>query len=344
MPFTAAEVLQVENTLLDYNKKGVTDQTKQVRPLYDSLVAKKKTFPGGKEFITMRVSGLFPVTMQGYSHDDEQNYVNPATIKQAKAKWYETSAGITMTLTELKMYGISVVDSMDSKRIIIHIGAEEVALVDILQYKFGQLEEGSERSLAEMFWRDGTQDAKAIPGIMSFIVDNPTVGTRFGIDASSETYWRNRVRLGLDVSTPGNQNLVTALQGEFRQLRRYGNPKHEFYAGSDFLDGFERELRSKGTYTMDGWSKSGRIDASVADLAFKGVELVYEPLLDDLGRSKYGYLLDMNQIKLWAMEDEWMKNHTPARPADKYVMYRAITCTGGICAGQLNTSGVYSIA
>lgn len=343
MPFTADEVLQVENSLLDFNKKGVTDQTKQVRPLYDSLVAKKKEFPGGKEYITMRVSGLFPVTMQGYSHDDEQSYQNPATIKQAKAKWYETSAGITMTLTELKMYGISVVDSLDSARTTTHSAAEEVALVDILQYKLGQLDEGSSRSLAEMFWRDGTQDAKAIPGITSFIVDNPAVGTRFGLDASVESYWRNRALLGIDVSTASNQNLVSALQDEFRQLRRYGSPRHEFYAGSDFLEGFEKELRSKGNYTMEGWSKTGRIDASVADLAFKGVDLVYDPLLDDLGKSKYGYVLDMNQIKLWAMEGEWMKNHTPARPADKYVMYRAITCTGGMCAGQLNTSGVYSI-
>lgn len=343
MPFTADEVLQVENSLLDFNKKGVTDQTKQVRPLYDSLLSKKKEFPGGKEFITMRVSGLFPVTMQGYSHDDEQNYQNPATIKQAKAKWYETSAGISMTLTELKMYGISVVDSMDSAKTTTHTAAEEVALVDILEYKLGQLDEGSARSLAEMFWRDGTQDAKAIPGIMSFIVDNPVVGTRFGLDASVETYWRNRALLGIDSATASNQNLVNALQDEFRQLRRYGKPKHEFYAGSDLLEAFEKELRAKGNYTMEGWSKTGRIDASVADLAFKGVDLVYEPLLDDLGRSKYGYVLDMNQIKLWAMEGEWMKNHTPARPADKYVMYRAITCTGGMCAGQLNTSGVYSI-
>jgi hypothetical protein len=341
--FTAAEVLQVQNTLLDYNIKGVTDQTIQVRPLYDSLIKGKKEFPGGKEFITMRVSGQFPVTMTGYSYDDEQNYQNPATIKEAKAKWYETSAGISMTLTELKKYGISVVDSLDSAKTTTHTDAETVALVDILQYKDQQLNEGSVRSLAEMFWRDGTQDAKAIPGVLSFIVDNPAVGTRFGLDAVAETYWRNRSVLAVDSSTGSNQNLVNTLQDEFRQLRRYGSPKHEFFAGSDFLEAFEKELRSKGNYTMEGWSKSGKIDASMADLAFKGISLVYDPLLDDLGRAKYGYVLDMSQIKLWAMESEWMKNHTPARPPEKYVMYRAITCTGGMCAGQLNTSGVYSI-
>jgi hypothetical protein len=343
MPFTAQEILQAENSLLNFNKKGITEQTIQVRPLYDDLIKSKKTFPGGKEFITMRVNGQFPVTMSGYSHDDEQAYQNPATIKQAKCKWYEMSAGISMTLTELKMYGISVVDSLDSAKTTTHTEAEQVALVDILQYKLNQLDEGAARSLAEMCWRDGTQDAKAIPGITSFIVESPTVGTRFGIDAGIESYWRNRASLAIDSSTASNQNLVTKLQSEFRQLRRFGTPKHKFYAGSDFLEAFEKELRSKGNYTMEGWSKSGRIDASVADLAFKGVELTYEPLLDDLGRGKYGYVLDMNSINLWGMDGEWMKNHTPARPPEKYVMYRAITCTGGLCAGQLNTSGVYSI-
>jgi len=110
------------------------------------------------------------------------------------------------------------------------------------------------------------------------------------------------------------------------------------------MDAFEKELRSKGNYTLEGWANQKMIDASVADIAFKGIKIQYEPLLDDLSRAKYGYVLDMSAIKLWQMEGEWMKNHTPARPPEKYVMYRAITCTGAILASQLSSSGVYSIA
>jgi hypothetical protein len=43
------------------------------------------------------------------------------------------------------------------------------------------------------------------------------------------------------------------------------------------------------------------------------------------------------------MEGEDMKKHNPARPADKYVLYRAQTWTGGLVCRQRNTSGVYSI-
>lgn len=39
-----------------------------------------------------------------------------------------------------------------------------------------------------------------------------------------------------------------------------------------------------------------------------------------------------------------MKRHNPARPADKYVMYRALTWVGGLVCRQRNANGVYSIA
>lgn len=343
MPVTAQQLATAWASLQDYHERGVKDQALQARPLYDDLVRGMKTFPGGREYITMRINGRYEVVMTGYSYDDEVGYTNPGGPLQARAKWYETHSGIEVTLTELKQAGISVVDSLNSERTVTHTEAERVALADLLEFKMNQLIEGSTRSLAEMLWRDGSQDVKVIPGISSFIVDTPTLGTRFGIDASAETYWRNRVNLAIDAATPANQNLVTTLQGEFRQLRRYGNPRHKFYSGSDFMEAFESELRAKGNYTMEGWARTGTIDAGMADVSFKGVALVYEPLLDDLGKSKYAYLLDLNAIRLWAMEGEWMKSHEPARPAEKYVLYRARTCTAGLLANQLNTSGVYAI-
>lgn len=344
MPFTAQELQNVANAVIDYHIHGkVESQVIQKRPLYDSLKAGQKTFPGGKEFITGRVKGVYTSAMQGYSHDDEQSYANPANIKQWQAKWYEVGAGISVTLTELKIAGISVVDSMNSKQTTQHSDSELVALTNLLDDKFEDLDEGSKRSLAEMFWRDGTQDAKAIPGIQSILLGAPTTGVTLGIDRSINTWWRNRASLAIDSSTASNQNLVSTLQFEFRQLRRFASPKHKFLAGSTFMDAFEKELRSKGNYTLEGWAAQKSIDASVADIAFKGVMIEYDPLLDDLGLAKYGFVIDTNAVKLWVMENEDMKAHTPARPPEKYVLYRAVTLTGALAANRLNTSGVYSI-
>ena len=344
MAFTAQELQNIANAIIDYHIRGkVESQILQDRPLYDDLMKGKKSFPGGKEFITGRVKGQYTSAVQGYSHDDEQVYNNPANIKQWQAKWYEVAAGIQVTHTELKTAGITVTETTTGSETSRHSEFELIALTNLLDDKFEDLDEGSKRSFAEMMWRDGTQDSKAIPGVRSFILDSPATGVTFGIDRVANSWWRNRAQLLIDTSTAGNQNLVQALQQQFRQLRRFATPKHRFYAGSDFMDAFEKELRSKGNYTLEGWAKSKSIDASVADLAFKGVMIQYEPLLDDLSLAKFGYVLDMNAIKLRPMENEEWKLHSPARPPEKYVLYRALTYTGGLVADRLNTSGVYSI-
>lgn len=344
MSFTAAEITYALNCLIDYHEKGpAKQQTLQKRPTFDRLMAGKKTFPGGETYITWQVSGAFTTAFVGYTHDDDQQYGNPTNVKQAKCPWYEMGAGLQIVFTELKKAGITVVDSAFGKNTSVHSGAEQVQLTNILEDKFFDMTEGCNRSFAEICWRDGTQDAKVFPGIPSFILGAPTTGITFGLDRAQLSWWRNRASLAVDTTTASNNNLINKLQAEFRMLRKFGSPDHFFPCGSDFLTAVELELRSKGNYTQDGWAKQGKIDASVADLAFKGVELVYEPLLDDLSLSKYGYVLDMNAIKLRPMAEEDMVDHNPARPPEKYVLYKAKTWTGALMARQLNTSGVYSI-
>lgn len=349
MAFTAAELNNIAAAALDYHIRGPAhSQVIQAKPLMRALEARKKSFPGGKEFITTPVKGVYTTSLQGYTHDDTVNYANPANMKRAQAKWYELHAGINITLTELKADGISVVDSTTGARTSEHSERDMTALTGLLQDKLEDMSEGWAQSFQRMLWQDGTQDAKVVPGITSFILDDPdAAGNTFGIDRVANAWWRNRAALAIATTTPEDQNLVQTLQREFRQLRRYAaGAKHVFLCGSDFMDAFEMELRAKGNYTMDGWAKggNGRIDAGVADLAFKGVALEYDPTLDDLGKAKYGYVLDLGAIQLRPMDGEDMKKHNPARPEDKYVIYQALTWTGGLIARQLNSSGVYSIA
>jgi hypothetical protein len=206
------------------------------------------------------------------------------------------------------------------------------------------MNEGAMRSFAEICWRDGTQDAKVFPGILALISKTPAVGVTHQIDRAANSWYRNRAVTGIVTTTPGDQNIVNTLQKEFRQLRRFGAPKHHMYAGSDFMDAFEKELRAKGNYTLEGWAKNGRIDASVADIAFKGIAIEYDPTLDDVGEQKSLYVLDHNGIHLRPMEGEEWRVHSPERPPEKYVLYRAKTWTGALVAKRLNTSGVYTIA
>lgn len=344
MPFSAQELANVSNALIDYHVRGdAMSQVLQDRPLFKKLLASQKTFPGGKELITRPVKGQYTTKVQGYSHDDTVSYSNPANIRRATAKWYEVHAGINLTLTELKQAGISLTDTSQWSSTTNHTQQELVQLTNLLTDKIDDMLEGFARSFTEMLWQDGSQDPKAVPGLRSFMLDSPATGVSFGLDRAQNAWWRNRANVDIDSSIATNQNLVNTLQKEFRQLRRFGGRPDFFPAGSDFMDAFERELRSRGNYTMEGWASTKKIDASVADLQFKGVDIVYDPALDDLGLSKYGFVLDSRRVNLWVMDGEDRKIHTPARPPEKYVLYRAITWTGALMAEQLNANGVYAI-
>jgi hypothetical protein len=345
MPFTAAQLENAANAAIDYHfKRGkITSQTLQDKPLLEAMMAKEKSFPGGLENITVRVKGVYTTTIMGFEHDDTVTYSDPQNIKTARYPYKLIHSGIQFSMHELIKNGISVTDTDDGSTTATH--SEEVRLANLLEDKLEDMQEGTDRGMNTMFWDDGLPDPKLAPGVQSFVVNDPTAAaTVGGIDQVANTWWRNRAVLGIASADASLQGVVNRLQVEFRQLRRYGGNPNLLLAGSDFMEFFEKELRAKGNYTMEGWSKNGMIDASVADIAFKGKPIRYDPSLDDQSRSKYLYVLDTKHIYPMAVEGESMRDHTPSRPEDKYVFYRAKTWVGGLCCDQRNAQGVYSIA
>lgn len=348
MPFTAQELTNAANAALDFHmdRGDVFSSTIQHKPLLREMLARKKYFPSGNNNITVRVKGTYTTTIQGYTHDDQVTYKNPANIKTAAYPWKEIHWGISCTLTELKKDGITITDTTDGTGEDRHSGREVTALANLLDDKIEDMKEGAERGLNTMYWADGTQDVKQIPGLKSFIVDAPTAATTIGgIDPSVNTWWQNRANLAIASlsADPTLQTTVNFFQSELRQLRRYGTPKHIVLCGSTFLTQLETELRAKGNYTLEGWEKQGSIDVGMADVKLKGLMFEYDPTLDDRGEAARCYFLDMKSIFPMMMEGEYMKKHNPARPEDRYVIYRAVTLTGGLVIRQRNTSGVYQL-
>lgn len=346
MPFTAQELDNISNAMIDFHmaRGEVYSQSIQDKPLLERMNNKKKMFPGGKGNITVRVKGVYTTTIQGYTHDDTVGYQNPANIRTAFYPWKEIHSGIQVTLTELKMDGISITDTSNGTGESRHSEREMTALANLLDDKIEDMIEGTARGKNLMFWLDGSQDSKQVPGVRSFVLDTPTTGVIVGgIDQGINTWWRNRANVAINAATPANQATVIVLQREFRQLRRYGGRPNLILAGSDFISAVEEELRSKGNYTLEGWTNTKATDASIADIQFKGIKFQYDPTLDDMGRSKYCYVLDDRHIFPMVMEGEDDKKHNPARPEDKYAIYRAQTWTGGLVCRQRNAQGVYAI-
>ena len=348
MPFSAQEIDNIATAALDYYIKGpAMAQSIQERPLYDAMKRGQKSFPGGKEDIRRNVKGEYTTSFQGFTHDDTVSYQNPANLKQTNFPWKEMHAGISVTLTELKKDGISVTDSLNSSGTSAHSERDMTAITKLLEDKLDDMGEGSARSFNEILWRDGAQSPKVFAGVTSIITPNPTSGITGGIDRAGNPWWRNRALTGANkvAASASNQTLSKALRSELRQLRRYGGRPSLLLAGSKFIDALELEVSEKGVYTQAGFTNKGATDIGMADISMRGVgTFVYDPTLDDLGYEKFCFFIDPRHIYLDVMEGEDWKQHAPARPPEKYVMYRAVTWTGGLVADQLNCHGMYEVA
>lgn len=346
--FTVEQVEVIANSTLDHymERRKVTPQSLQDKPLLKALRAKEKTFAGGKGAISGAVKGEYSTGVQGFVNDDTVSYGNPANTKRWSFPWKWLHAGIQFSMDECARDGISITDSTTGKSTSEHSDREIQALVNIIEEKLDDMQEGSDRAINLMYWRDGAQDANLIPGITSIVVDSPAAAAAIGgIDPVANTWWRNRANLAISgVATPADQPVVLTLQKEYRQLRRYGGNPMTWLAGSDMIEQIEKELRAKGNYTDTGWTSRGKTDAGMADVSFKGHPIEYDPTLDDLGWSKRLYVLDLNDIFPMVIEGENWKRHTPARPHNKYVFYRAMTYAGGLVTRKRNGSGVYGFA
>lgn len=343
--FTPSEIENAMAASLDFYMKGQPlSQTIQQKPLWAKLLKGKKTFPGSRGDIKKNVKGTYTSSFQGYSGDDNVTYRNPANIKQATAPWYELHAGVSMTYTELKTNGISV-NTSNGDSTSRHSDSAMSIISDVLKDKMEDLDEGTTRSINEMCWRDGSQDAKAFPGILSFISDTPTVGTSMGLDRSVSSYWRNRALVGASKITPNatSQLLTLTLKDELRKLRRYGGAPNLWLAGSSAMKGLELEAYSKGYLTQTGFT-DGDTSIEVPNVMIPGIgRCVYDPTLDDLGRDQYMYMIDTKHLYLMVMQDEEFKTHSPERPPEKYVLYKGLTWTGNLFVDQMNCHGVYQV-
>lgn len=362
MAFTAQELNDISvGSLETYLNKGtVFKQNVANKPMLKAFDRAAGKFPGGKEFVSFAVkSGQGGGTLTGYTHDQQVGYYNPTGLHRARAPWKEHHIGLVITHTELKIDGIDVVDSpgdvSDQTRAM--PGREAQALVNLLDEKLDTLGEDYAFSLDRLIHGDGSTDALALAGIGSILADDPTTGTALGISRVTNTWWRNDAATAAFAASGGQGPIVSNIANggaliEFmdqaarrRSKYRNGSTRVRYFAGSDFIDAYKRELRANGNYSMTGW-RNGRPDGSMEDPMHAGLPLEWDPTLDDLNLSKRCYAIDMGRtgLKLLYMDGQRMKKHSPARPYDRYVLYNGITTTAVMVARQLNTSGVYDIA
>lgn len=332
--------------LIWYVRGKALAQTTQDKPLLKWLRDNKKTFSGGNAQVSIPVQGVFMSDtagfVQGFTEDDSINFPQASGILRAVYNWKETITGLLITYTELLKDGITIVeDERAGQKIRDH--SAETRLTGLLENRMADFGESDSRGYNLMYWQDGSQDAKQVPGITSLLTDNPAVGSVGGLSRVTYTWWRHRVNLSLTASA-ANSTLIQFFNSELVQLKRYGGKPNKALCGSGFLDALRLELFAKGYFTMSGFQ-----DQKATDLGMGGVHITgmgnfeYDPTLDALGLTKRCYVMGSDAINLYAMEGEDQKLLMPARPYQYLVYLNNKKSTGAMCMRRANGNGVYAV-
>jgi len=350
MALTITNFDNVVNEAIDFYLGGDSfAQYVQEKPLLNALISKQKTIPSGYAYVQKPVAfadvGNEANSFQYFAHADQVNFPHPDNTLQAKYQWREVHAGMAITETELTQDGITLVDSGATSRA---TGREKTAISNLLDNKINGMMEGWARNFDAALHKDGTQDSQAFVGLTGIVLDDPTAtATVGGLAQGTYALWRNRALVGANkiTASASGQTLSKTLRSEVRQLRRYGGRPDLIIAGSQAIDALELEVSEKGVYTMSGFANNGKTDVGLAGIAMRGVgDVVYDPSLDDMGRSKFIYMLDTKQLGLTVLEGRDRVKRTPTRPYDQYVLLKALTWAGTMHCWQRNAQGVYEVA
>lgn len=361
----AALLEEVTTSALDFylNRGKAHHQTIQEKPLARILEGNMKDFTGGRGNISIAVKGVFGNagtndSLRGFQLDEQVTFYNPRNTRRVNYDWKEHHIGITFTFTEAKVDGIlmgegtrsAIPDAAGGRKL---SGRDQTVIVEMIGEKLADFSEQYARSLVNLGWGDGVADPRALTGIRGYITDTPALGSTGGLARNTNAWWRNRAWVGATGANANGPRLVSATAGggallqffqrEVRQLRRFGARPNVMLCGSDFMDALEREFRANGVYSQSGFS--GQQNGAMGSLRLAGgLVPEYDPALDDLGRAKFAYIWPTDDLFLMKMPGDWKTIHSPARPADRFVVFRSIVCTGQMVVRRLNGCGVYEIA
>lgn len=346
MPVTPAQLQEASKSSLDlYMKNKPVDQIATERPLLKRLQAKKRTFPGAKEYVVEQIRKSYNSNFQWYSGDDAVDYNKKDTLEQVKYRWSSCHDGYSINEDECTRNGIIMTDDGTATA----TGAEAFALTHLLKEKNEALELGFEEKLDFELHTDGTSDVDAVMGLDGLISLNPLTGTIGGLDRAVFTFWRNYYKTGLVLA-----DILNEMEKGWRRCCRNGGRPDFILVGEAFLDLF-REAALSATGGIQRFITSvgsDKLDPSVSEMAFHKVPMVWDPVFEDLDTAlapaiawqKRCYFLNTNHMSYRPAQGHDMISRKPPRVYNRYTNYIGLTSKLALTVNRMNAHAVFSIA
>ncbi len=350
MAFTAEQISYAGKAAIDFIiRKKPEDLYNTERPLLKSLQATKKPFPGAKQYINEKLRISNDSNFQWFGADDAVSYNRKRTLEEANFAWGSCHDGFALTEEELLQNYITMTDDSTSRP----TTSEKHQFINLMEENTETLMLGFKEKFDYELHLDGTQDTEAVPGLDLFIDTDPTTGTVGGIDRSvaANSFFRNQFKLNI-ASTAGL--LSEEMEKLWRSCTRVGGNSPNFIlAGSKFIDAYKKDATS--TINRDraiGGRGGTAFDTAVTDIFFRGVEIVWDPVMDDLEAAlapgtawdKRCYFINTRFMKLRPAKGQDMVVRRPPRVYNRYTHYWGLTWRGAMTITNPATCAVLSIA
>lgn len=344
MAFTSEQLSYAGKSAIDFiMRQKPEDLYNTDRPLLSKLQATKKPFPGAKQYIVEKLRTTNDSNFQWFGPDDQVTFNRKRTLDEANFAWGSAHDGFALSEEELLQNYISVTDDRNAAP----TTSEKHQFINLITENTETLMLGFKEKLDYDLHLDGTQDADAIPGLDALIAIDPTTGTVGGIDRSvaANAFWRNQVKLNVAIAS-----LVEEMEIMWRKCTRVGgNSPNCIIAGSVFIDAYRAATKADVARQINVPSKGGTgLDPSVTDLYFKGVPVVWDPVLDDLEANDPAtqewdsrcYFLNTRYLKLRPAKGQDMVVRRPPRAYDRYTHYWGLTWRGALTITRPSAMGV----
>ena len=348
MAFNAEQISYSGKASMDYIiRQSPTDIYNIDRPLLKALRSTAKEFPGAKQFITEKLRTTNDSNFQWFGPDGEVTYNRKRTLSEANFAWGSAHDGFALTEEELLQNYITVTDDKDSTP----TTSEKHQFVNLITENTETLKLGFAEKFDYELHLDGTQNAESVPGLDLLISTTPAVGTVGGIDRSVTAAWRNYASLGI-AATPGVLN--SELEKGWRSMTRVGgNSPNLILAGSKFIDAYRAEqAATQQRHIVMGSGGVSVADGSINDLTFKGIPIMWDPVMDDLQANlapatpwdKRAYFLNTRFLHLRPAKGQDMVTRNPPRVYNRYTHYWGLTWRGAMTITRPASMGVFSVA
>lgn len=353
MPFTAQELQNAGKIALDYYlKNNPIDQVAVERPLLKALMGKKKSFPGGKQYVVEQLRYRYQSNFQWFNGASVVTYNKRVTTEQAQFPWRSAHDGFSLDEDRLAQNGITVDDDQRGGNA---TQAEQVHLTNLLQESTETLRLGFEEKFSMYLHLDGTSSTDAITGLDALVASDPTTGTIGGIDRSTNTWFRNHAVTGLTKPTTQAQAItfLEKMEIAWRSCVKNGGRPDLILAGSSYIDAYIAAMALTGQQIQYAGGQARKLDGGVAGVYFKGVEIQWCPEFDDefggfvspsISWSKRCYFINTKHLTLRPMEGQDMVSRKPPRVYDKYVYYWALTWRGALTTNRANAHAFLSLS